>query len=76
MAKEKKSNLTTFLAITAGSLLVGYLLSLLAIWVYQSFLTGVSLGFGESILILGFMGCAIYSFTGLAIAIAYKKYID
>lgn len=79
MAKEKKSSnisLVKFLGATAACLLGGYLLSLAAMWVYQTYLTGVNLGFGESILLLGFMACGVYTLTGLAIALSYRRFME
>ena len=77
MAKENKgmNNLLKFLATTAVCIAAGYGLGLLAMWAYQTYMTGISLGFGESILILGFMACGVYTFTGLAIALAYQKFM-
>lgn len=77
MAKENKgmNNLLKFLGTTAVCMAAGYGLGLLAIWAYKTYMTGISLGFGESILILGFMACGVYTLTGLAIALAYQRFM-
>lgn len=76
MAKKNTAqNLLMFLGVTAVCVAIGYGLGLLSMWVYESYLKEVSLGFGESILLLGGLACAVYTITGAGIAFAYQKFM-
>jgi hypothetical protein len=73
--KENQNNLLQFLGVTALCLAVGLGVGYATDLVYKNYLADIDLVFGETILILGLMACSVYSLIGLAIALAYQKYM-